>query len=142
MTYKCVFSDIDGTLLNSNHQVTERTKAAITKVRENGVLFGIATGRALEAVTVLTPEWGIDHLVDVYMGYNGAHVLDLNLGVDEKTHMVEGDHIKEIMEHFYDLDVTMCVYVGRTLYSHKQDERSARITPSTETTLAKTTSVV
>lgn len=26
MTYKCVFSDIDGTLLNSNHQISERTK--------------------------------------------------------------------------------------------------------------------
>ena len=29
MTYKCVFSDIDGTLLNSNHQISERTKNKI-----------------------------------------------------------------------------------------------------------------
>lgn len=131
---KLIMCDIDGTLLNSNHEVTEATKTAITKVRENGVLFGIATGRALEAVTLLTPEWKIDHLVDVYMGYNGAHVLDYPLGVDERTHQLEGHLVKEIMEHFLDLDVTMCVYVGRTLYSHKQDERSARITKSNKFT--------
>lgn len=26
MTLKAIFSDIDGTLLNSNHQITEETK--------------------------------------------------------------------------------------------------------------------
>ena len=32
MTYKCVFSDIDGTLLNSNHQISERTKNKIQEL--------------------------------------------------------------------------------------------------------------
>ena len=29
MTYKCVFSDIDGTLLNSKHQISEKTKKKV-----------------------------------------------------------------------------------------------------------------
>ena len=33
MKYQCVFSDIDGTLLNSQHEVTNRTKM---KVHELG----------------------------------------------------------------------------------------------------------
>lgn len=127
---KLIMCDIDGTLLNSKHEVPKETKEAIARVREYGVLFGIATGRALDAVTLLTPEWGMDHLVDVYMGYNGAHIIDYPLGVNEHSHLLEGKYFKEIINHYKDLDVTMCVYVGRTLYSSRQDERSARITKS------------
>ena len=29
MAYKCVFSDIDGTLLNSKHQISEKTKKKV-----------------------------------------------------------------------------------------------------------------
>lgn len=32
MTYKCVFSDIDGTLLNSKPQISEKTKKESTTV--------------------------------------------------------------------------------------------------------------
>lgn len=124
---KLIMCDIDGTLLTSNHEVTEATKTAIAKVREQGVLFGIATGRALEAVTLLTPEWNVDHLIDVYMGYNGAHVLDYTLNVDERTHLLEGKYIKEIIPHFQDLEVTFCVYVGRTLYTSEHNHWSNRL---------------
>lgn len=124
---KLIMCDIDGTLLNSNHEVSEATKEAITKVREQGILFGIATGRALDAVTLLTPDWGIDHLVDVYMGYNGAHVIDYPLNVNEHSHQLDGECFKEIVNHYKDLNVNMCVYVERTLYSYKQDERSMRL---------------
>ena len=39
--------DIDGTLLNSKGIVTSKTIDAIKKVREQGILFGISTGRAV-----------------------------------------------------------------------------------------------
>ena len=32
MAYKCVFSDIDGTLLNSKHQISEKNKKRSTTV--------------------------------------------------------------------------------------------------------------
>jgi Cof subfamily protein (haloacid dehalogenase superfamily) len=131
---KLIMCDIDGTLLTSNHIVSEGTKEAIAKAREQGMLFGIATGRALDAVTLLTPEWGIDHLVDVYMGYNGAHIIDYSLSINEHSHLIEGKYFKEIMNHYKDLDVTMCIYVGRTLYSSKQDKRSAKLASSNKFT--------
>ena len=30
MTYKCVFSDIDGTLLNSKHQISEKESTTVS----------------------------------------------------------------------------------------------------------------
>lgn len=39
-------SAVDGTLLNSSHDLTERTIAAVKQVRELGVKVVLATGKA------------------------------------------------------------------------------------------------
>lgn len=38
-TVKAVFTDIDGTLLNCDHIVTEPTRNAIHKITDNNILF-------------------------------------------------------------------------------------------------------
>lgn len=43
--YKAIFSDIDGTLVNSNKLVSDETKLAIQKAKENGIEFIICSGR-------------------------------------------------------------------------------------------------
>ncbi|MBC8016144.1 MAG: HAD-IIB family hydrolase, partial [Sporomusaceae bacterium] len=45
MPYKLVCIDIDGTLLNSKHKITERTKEILVKAHELGVHIVISTGR-------------------------------------------------------------------------------------------------
>ena len=47
---KVIMCDIDGTLLNSKGIVTSKTIDAIKKVREQGILFGISTGRDVPSV--------------------------------------------------------------------------------------------
>ena len=45
MKYKMVVSDLDGTLLNSNHKLSQYTIDIIKKISEKGIKFVIATGR-------------------------------------------------------------------------------------------------
>ena len=42
---KAVFSDIDGTLLNSQHVVTDLTRTTIHRITDNGILFTLASSR-------------------------------------------------------------------------------------------------
>ncbi len=44
--YKVVVSDLDGTLLNSDQEVSELSKKVIRELRNRGIKFYIATGRA------------------------------------------------------------------------------------------------
>lgn len=44
--YKVVVSDLDGTLLNSDQEVSELSKKVIRELRDRGIKFYIATGRA------------------------------------------------------------------------------------------------
>lgn len=47
MTYKLICLDMDGTLLNNNKKISDRTKEAIKKAHKKGVKIAISTGRIL-----------------------------------------------------------------------------------------------
>ena len=47
---KLIVSDMDGTLFNSNQEISPYNLAAIQNARNNGVQFMIATGRSMEAM--------------------------------------------------------------------------------------------
>ncbi|HHQ4564675.1 TPA: HAD family hydrolase, partial [Aeromonas veronii] len=43
--FKVVVSDLDGTLLNKQHQISPRTRDTLHRLVEQGVKFVVATGR-------------------------------------------------------------------------------------------------
>ncbi len=75
--YKLVVTDVDGTLLDSKKEMSEKTKKAIHKIRENGVKFVIATGRAHPAAKWPYIDLGISGLV---VSCNGALIKDTATG--------------------------------------------------------------
>jgi len=83
---RLVALDVDGTLLDANHRVSDRTARAITEVRRRNIVVAIATGRPVELIGA--PG---DH-ADWIIGSNGATVvhaetrrviLDLTVSVEE-----------------------------------------------------------
>ena len=48
MRYTIVVSDLDGTLLNSQHRISDYTVSTIRKLEKKGIKFVIATGRHYE----------------------------------------------------------------------------------------------
>lgn len=71
MSYKIVFFDIDGTLLNEKKEIPEDTVRAIAELKEQGVEPVIATGRAPYFIKPLAEQLGIDSFVCM----NGAYVV-------------------------------------------------------------------
>ena len=55
-TYNCVALDLDGTLLNSKHQVTTETKRVLQDLIKSNVGLIIATGRSAGSVTSVAQE--------------------------------------------------------------------------------------
>lgn len=56
---KLIASDMDGTLLNSNHDIDSETLEAIRKAEEAGIIFAISTGREYDSVKVLLDKHNI-----------------------------------------------------------------------------------
>ena len=73
-----IMCDIDGTLINDQKQLSDYTRETLKQLKKTSVLFGICTGRSLEAITRLIKEWQIEDLCDILIGMNGNHIIDLN----------------------------------------------------------------
>ena len=73
--YKLVALDMDGTLLNSEKKVTERTKKAIADARAKGVTVVLATGRPIDGVVRYLEELDMYTDNDYVLSYNGGLVL-------------------------------------------------------------------
>lgn len=68
MRYKLIAIDVDGTLLNSKSQISERTKRAIRKAVEKGAMIVIATGRRFCSAKPLVEGLGVDLMIAAHNG--------------------------------------------------------------------------
>lgn len=69
--YNIVFIDIDGTLVNTEKIVSDKTKEAIKKLKHNGIEVVLATGRAPFHFKEIADELGIN----AFVSFNGSHVV-------------------------------------------------------------------
>ena len=65
---KVLALDLDGTLTNSQKEVTPRTRAALDAAIAKGVTIVLASGRPTAGVLPLAKELGLDALVEVGPG--------------------------------------------------------------------------
>ncbi len=103
---KLIVSDMDGTLFNSNQEISPYNLAAIQNARKNGLQFMIATGRSMET---LQPTLDKYELQCSLILLNGAEVRDENhniistMNIDEK---VLPDITKRLKEMGYIAEIT------------------------------------
>ncbi len=73
LPYSLVVLDIDGTLLNSNHMLTEYTRQTILTLRKLGVQISLATGKLFQSIKPLIQEL---QMAGPQITCNGAVVAD------------------------------------------------------------------
>lgn len=76
MDYKLLVLDIDGTVTNSDKKVLEKTRKAIIKLQEKGILVAIASGRAPKGVFSIAQELELDRFGNYILSYNGAKIIN------------------------------------------------------------------
>ncbi|MEP7270173.1 MAG: HAD family hydrolase [Acidobacteriota bacterium] len=67
-----VISDIDGTLITSNHEVTDATLLVAAELRVRGIGLSLASSRPPRAVIPIAAELG---LVSAFAAFNGALIV-------------------------------------------------------------------
>ena len=124
---KLVLVDIDGTLLNSEEIVTEKTKKTIAKLADHHILFGIATGRTPYAVKNLVKYWGIDEYVDIIMGFNGGCYFNMHNNEMKSFYLMDGKYIPQVFEDFKDFDFNPGIFDKESFHALYDDDRSRMI---------------
>ncbi len=75
MGYEIVFSDVDGTLLNSKHRLLANTLSSIKLLQQQGVPFVIISARSPSGIYPIQEKYGFKSPV---ISYSGALILDEN----------------------------------------------------------------
>lgn len=70
--YKAVFIDIDGTLIKSDHTISEATFAIIQKLKEKNILVVLVSARPLSGISPIIKETGL--LNYPVASLNGAYI--------------------------------------------------------------------
>jgi hypothetical protein len=80
MAYELLVLDVDGTLVNSNKEISERTRQAVIDCQENGVKVAIASGRSTEGIRHQAKEIGLDRYGGYIISYNGGRITNFQTG--------------------------------------------------------------
>ena len=129
MAYRLVALDIDGTLLNSQRKVTERTRKAIDSAREIGVVVTLVTGRRFASARLLAMELGLDSAL---ISHNGALTKNASTLEIIDYHPLTANTSRELIKigHEQDADFILCedpVGLGRVVVENKSVERNERL---------------
>ncbi len=114
MDIKLVAIDMDGTLLNSNHEVTEKTKRILLKAREEGVKIVLTTGRVLQSALHYSNSLNLNTFV---VACNGGIIVDKDLNVLYKK-PIPKDKMVKIMKTGKDLSVYFHFYNENTFFTN------------------------
>ena len=95
---KLVICDADRTLANKERMLTERTKRMISRLGEQGILFGIASGRPVADSLHMCEKWGLPEQPDVMIGYNGSELWLLDGNRMFTYHTLSADVLRGVVE--------------------------------------------
>ncbi|NBK96863.1 MAG: HAD family phosphatase, partial [Erysipelotrichia bacterium] len=117
-----VVCDVDSTLVTSHKELTPRAKKIIMDMHEQGIYFGIASGRPLDEIEKYAKEWEMPYQFDVLIGMNGSELWD---GIHHQTYdyfKLKVEWMKEIMELMERFECNPMMYTEGKILCVKNDD--------------------
>ena len=122
MNYRLLALDLDGTLPNSRKEITQATKDAIARIKQNGVKVVLSTGRIVGEAVEFAREIDSD---DFMVTAGGAAISS----VRSERNLFEWDMPAEIgarvVEQIQIRPIRMMIYVGDKVYINPYSDRRA-----------------
>ncbi|MGR3806844.1 sugar-phosphatase [Pasteurella testudinis] len=97
--YKLIALDLDGTLLNTQKEISARNHAAITAARAQGVYVILASGRPYIGMQKYMRQLGMTGDDDYVLCFNGARVERATDGYVINSRMLSGKDAKRVAQH-------------------------------------------
>lgn len=119
MNYKLIASDIDGTLLDENGNLSEKNSSSIKRLVASGNFFVLSTGRPIQAISPLITRLTLENTPII--AYNGARV---TCGNETLFNLTLGSGLyKEIVAEGVKRNATMVCWSEDKLYAESLCDR-------------------
>ncbi|MBM6615919.1 HAD family phosphatase [Desemzia sp. RIT804] len=114
---KLIAIDIDGTLLNSQQELTRTVKGAIKEAVETGIKIVFSTGRPWTGIDTYVKQIGLEKEDDFAITLNGALVLKTNTQEDVYSNPLKHEDLAELQQIGENLELTFA-YFDKLDYLH------------------------
>lgn len=121
MQIKLIASDMDDTLLNKEHKLSQRNAKAIQSALERNIIFLLATGRMYCSARPHSLKMGLDVPL---VTYNGALVKGSKSGEVFYEHKLDYDTAKEVLAYCKEHKYYAQVYIGDDILVDKKGKWS------------------
>ncbi|WP_394271234.1 Cof-type HAD-IIB family hydrolase [Anaerococcus nagyae] len=118
---KLIAVDVDGTLLNDDHQILSNTKGSIIRAMQAGHKVVIVSGRPTEAILPIAKELSFEKYGGLISSYNGGVITNFKTGEKVTNHTLNIDLAKEILEKTKNFDVFPLITNEYTMLSNKEN---------------------
>ena len=113
---KAILLDIDGTLTNDQKVITPRTREALLKCQEKGVVLVLASGRTANGLSTYAADLDLAHHGGVLVCYNGAKSLNCETGQVYFEQSMTVEQGKRVLEHMKKFNVAPVIDHGEYMY--------------------------
>ncbi len=122
MDYKILVTDIDGTLLDDEHELPSGNFEALKRLHDAGGKIALCTGRSLKSVADFEKKLGLNVKGNYGIGFHGARIHDSFTGEVVKEFKIGVNILKQVLELAKEYDFSILIHDSDRLYSNKMDE--------------------
>lgn len=117
MKYKLIVLDVDGTMLNSNRELTKRTAQTLRKVQQMGIRVALASGRPTYGILPLAQAIDLGVYDGYIISYNGAQVMEAKTGQIIFERRIDPQMVPYLEKKATKMGLTMAYYDGNEVVS-------------------------
>lgn len=118
---KIIFLDIDGTLVNSEKNITPETKKALMRVQKDGVKLAIASGRPSKGVLPYAKELELEKYGGYIMPFNGCNIINYQTKEVVYAKTLSMDVVKNAYNAAKEYGLELITYKGDVIISETDD---------------------
>ena len=97
--YKMIVTDLDGTLLNKNKNVSEKSKIYLKELKDKGYIICVDTGRTLGRAKYALGEFDY---INYIIGNNGTYIYDVSNDRSLYKSSIKTENIKALFIKYLD----------------------------------------
>lgn len=107
MAVKLIAIDLDGTLLNTHHQISDNIKSVLQQAQKNNIQIILASGRPYSGIQPYLQQLGLDKPGNYYISNNGSVIHDASNGNHLIDFLLDIDDYKKIYAQTEELALSL-----------------------------------
>ena len=112
MHKKLLALDIDGTLTNTEKEVTPKTLEKLIEIQEKGHIVAIASGRPLPGIRKIADTIELGRFGGFVLAFNGGRIVNYSTGEVVYQAVLDNDVVREIYDYCIKAGCGMVTYDG------------------------------